>query len=115
MKIAEVPQTLDGASMLSVAPARAGQFGFDYETGDPVAIRYYAVTRYAGDQQRAYLFAVSAGHLVVGDSLWDSPEEAAGVALNSGNLTGGFEPRTASPCAFDNSWDVGGPRSGRGG
>jgi hypothetical protein len=95
MSIAGVPQTLDGASVLSVAPASDGQIGFDYETGDPVAILYYAIAWYAGDEPRAYLFAVSAAHQVVGDSLWDSPGEAAQVALDSGNVSQRFEPLAA--------------------
>ncbi len=96
MSIPDVPQTLDGALVLSVAPARAGQFGFDYETGDPVAVHYYAIAQYAGDKLRAYLFAVNADHQVVGDSLWDSPEEAEQVAIDSGNISCRFEPLTAS-------------------
>jgi hypothetical protein len=95
MSIAGVPQALDGASVLSVAPASAGQLGFDYETGDPVAVLYYAIAQYAGDEPRAYLFAVDAAHQVVGDSLWDSPAMAAEVALNSGNVSQRFEPLTA--------------------
>ena len=97
MSTTDVPQTLDGALVLSVAPARAGQVGFDYETGAPVAVCYYAIAQYAGDEPRAYLLAVSADHQVVGDSLWDSPEEAAQVALNSGNVSSRFEPLAVSP------------------
>ncbi len=95
MSIAGVPRTLDGASVLSVAPASAGQLGFDYETGEPVPVSYYAIARFAGDEPRAYLFAVSAAHQVVGDSFWDSPADAARVALNSGNVSQRFEPLTA--------------------
>ena len=94
VSIADVPQTLDGASVLSVASAGAGQFGFDYETGDPVAVLYYAIAQYAGDEPCAYLFAVDAAHQVVRDSLWDSPAMAAQVALNSGNVSQRFEPLT---------------------
>ena len=95
MSIADVPQTLDEASVLSIAPASAGQLGFDYETGEPVAVLYYAIAQYTGDEPRAYLFAVSAAHQVVGDSLWDSPEMAAQVALDSGNVSQRFQPLTA--------------------
>lgn len=92
MNITDVPRTLDGASVLSMAPAAAGRFGHDYETGEPVAVLYYAIARYAGDEPRAYLFAVSAVHEVVGDSLWDSPEEAAQVAMDSGDVSARFQP-----------------------
>jgi hypothetical protein len=95
MSIADVPKTLDEASVLWVAPARAGQHGFDYETGEPVAVLYYAIAQYAGDEPQAYLFAVSAAHQVVGDSLWDSPEEAEQVAFDSGNVSQRFEPPNA--------------------
>ncbi len=94
MSIVNVPQTLDGASVLSVALASAGQLGFDYETGGPVAVLYYAIAQYAGDEPRAYLFAVSASHQVVGDSLWDSPAMAEQVALNTGTVSHRFEPLT---------------------
>jgi hypothetical protein len=99
MNTSDIPQTLDGASVLSVAPARAAKSGFDYETGAPVAIRYYAIAQYAGDEPRTYLFAVSAEHQVVGDSLWDSPAEAEQVALNSGNISSRFESVTTHPLA----------------
>ena len=56
MSMAKVPQSLDGASVLAIAPAYAGRLGFDYETGDRVAVLYYAIAQYAGDEPRAYLF-----------------------------------------------------------
>jgi len=92
MRITDVPRSLDGASVLSVAPASAGQLGFDYETGEPIAVLYYAIAQYAGEAPRAYLFAVSNTHEVVGDSLWDSPAEATQVALDSGCVSQRFEP-----------------------
>lgn len=92
MLITGVPPTLDGACVLSVAPASDERIGFDYETGDPVAVLYYAIAQYAGDEPRAYLFAVSASHQVVGDTLWDSPATAARVALDSGHVSHRFEP-----------------------
>jgi hypothetical protein len=79
----DVPLTLDGATVRWVAPATPGQVGHDYETGDPVAIAYYAIAQYEQDGRRAYLFGVSAGHEVVSDTLWDSVEEAKSVAANS--------------------------------
>lgn len=83
--------------MLSVAPARPGQVGYEHETGYPVAVRYYAIAQYAGDEPRAYLFAVGADHQVIGDTLWDSPAEAAQVALDSGNVSVSFTPAAAEP------------------
>lgn len=95
MLITGVPRNLDGACVLSVAPAIEGRIGVDYETGKPVAVLYYAIAQYAGDEPRAYLFAVRASHQVVGDTLWDSPAMAARVALDSGNVSQRFEPLTA--------------------
>ncbi|MCL2310595.1 MAG: hypothetical protein FWC42_10100 [Proteobacteria bacterium] len=94
MSIADIPQTLDGARVLSVAPACPGQVGFDYETEScaPIAVSYYAIAQYAGDEPRAYLFAVSSAHRVIGDTLWESSEEAEQVALNSGKVSSCFEP-----------------------
>ncbi len=75
-----------------LAPAVClASLGFDYETGAPVPIHYYAITQYPSDEPRAYLFAVSADHQVVGDSLWDSLAEAAQIALDSGYVTQAFE------------------------
>ena len=97
MRTDDVPRTLDGATVQSVAPACPDQVGFDYETGNPVAVCYYAIAQYAGDEPRAYLFAVGADHQVIGDTLWDSPAEAEQVALDSGNVSGRFEPAAVSP------------------
>jgi hypothetical protein len=91
VSITEAPQSLDGALVRSVAPAVAGRIGYDYETGESVPIHYYAIAQYPSDEPRAYLFAVSADHQVVGDSLWDSLAEAAQVALASGHVTHNFE------------------------
>jgi len=92
MRITDVPRTLDGALVLSVAPTSAGQLGFDYETGEPIAVLYHAIGQYAGEAPRSYLFAVSSAHEVVGDSLWDSPAMAAQAALDSGCVSQRFEP-----------------------
>jgi hypothetical protein len=91
VSITNAPRSLDGALVLSAAPAVAGQLGYDYETGASVPIHYYAIAQYPSDGRRAYLFAVSADHQVVGDSLWDSLAEAAQVALDSGHVTHAFE------------------------
>jgi hypothetical protein len=79
----DVPEKLDGAIVRWVAPATPGRVGHNYETGEPVAIAYYAISQYERDGQRAYLFGVSADHEVVADTLWDSIEEAKSVAANS--------------------------------
>jgi hypothetical protein len=79
----DVPEKLDGAMVLWVAPATPGQIGHDYETGERVPIAYYAIAQYGGDGHRAYLFGVSADHEVVADTLWDNIEEAKSVAANS--------------------------------
>jgi hypothetical protein len=92
MNRSDIPETLDGARVLSVATARAGQVGYDYEAGAETPVRYYAIAQYAGDEPRAYLFAVSGDHVVIGDSLWETPEEAAQVALNSDHVSSRFEP-----------------------
>ena len=91
MSVTNAPQSLDGALVLSAAPAVAGQSGYNYETGASVPIHYYAIAQYPSDEPRAYLFAVSDTHQVVGDSLWDSLAEAAQVALDSGHVTHAFE------------------------
>ena len=80
----DVPEQLDGATVVLVAPATSGQVGHNYETGEPVAIAYYAVAQYPSVGPRAYLFGVSAGHEVVSDDPWDSIEEAKSVAVRSG-------------------------------
>lgn len=43
MSIVDAPQSLDEASVLSVAPASAGQIGFDHENGEPVAVLYQSL------------------------------------------------------------------------
>jgi hypothetical protein len=92
----DAPATLDGAVVLSIAPAMAGQMGHNYATGAPVPIDYYVIAQYPADASRAYLFAVSAEHEVVSDTLWDSPSEAAEVALNSEHVSKEFQPRRTS-------------------
>jgi hypothetical protein len=93
------PRQLDGANVLWVAPAIPGRLGLDYETGLPVAVVQNAVAQYPGDEPRAYLFAVSADHSVVGDGLWESPEEAMRVAINSGLV----KEKDWKPCASNKS------------
>jgi hypothetical protein len=83
------PPQLDGATVLGFARAMPGRIGQDYATGEPVAVAFYAVAQYEGDAPRAYLFAVSSEHTVIGDSLWDSPEEAKQVAESSGHVQPG--------------------------
>jgi hypothetical protein len=78
----DAPEKLDGATVRWVAPATPGQIGHD-ETGEPIAIAYYAIAQYESDGQRAYLFGVTADHEVVADTLWESVEEAKSVAANS--------------------------------
>ena len=86
----DVPEQLDGATVVLVAPATSGRVGHTLETGESVAIAYYAIAQYPSDGPRAYLFGVSAGHEVVFDDLWDSIEEAKSVAVRSGMV----EPTT---------------------
>lgn len=90
MSIINAPQSLDGALVIATAPALAGQFGHDYETGESVPIDYFAIAQYPSDTSRAYLFAVSVDHQVIGDSLWDSIAEAAQVALDSDQVAHAF-------------------------
>jgi len=103
MSIADIPQTLDGARVLSVAPACPGQVGFDYETEScaPIAVCSYAIAQYAGDEPRAYLFAVSSAHRVIGDTVWESPEEAEQAALRSGKVSSRFELIAPAPPPVD--------------
>lgn len=75
--------------MLWVAPAISGQRGNDRESGERVPISAYAVAQYSGDEPRAYLFAVSSDHCVLADDLWESPEEAMRVAIDSGLVRNG--------------------------
>jgi hypothetical protein len=83
-RIQDVPEQLERATVLFVAPATPGRIGHNYETGEPVAIAYYALAQYPGEAPRTYLFGVSVGHEVVSDGLWDSIEDAKSVAVNSG-------------------------------
>src|SRR5687767_6642033 len=93
MNASDVPEQLDKARVLSVAPAKPGQIGHAYDTGVPVPIAYFAIAQYPNDAPRAYLFGVSGAHEVLSDTLWDSPEEAGRVALDSDLVTKDFEPR----------------------
>jgi len=79
-----VPEQLDGATVISVAPSTPGQTGIDYQSGEPIAIEYFAVAQYPDDQPRAYLFGVSVDHRVVCDYLDDSIEEAQMQAVRNG-------------------------------
>lgn len=88
--IANVPTTLDGAVVLSVAAAAPGQFGDTYDDPTSVPILYFAVAQYLGDLPRAYLFGVNEDHKVLCDLLYDSPEAAAEDAKSSGYVTDCF-------------------------
>ena len=80
----EAPKQLDGAAVRFVAPAMPGCTGYDYETGEPVNIAYFAIAQYEGGGDKAYLFGVSATHQVVSDTLWESIAQAKSVAAHSG-------------------------------
>ena len=92
---AHAPETLDGALLLSTAPATANQIGTNYETGEPVRISYFAIACYPKTSREFYLFGVSATHDVVSDFDFDSPEDAAAVALASGFVTRKFQTNNA--------------------
>jgi len=84
LPISGVPEFLDGARVLFVAPAVVGQTGHDYATGEPVAIRYFAIATYPAHEPRVYLFGVSAAQEVICDFDYDSAEEAMQIARNCG-------------------------------
>ena len=80
----DVPEQLDGAIVVSIAPATPGRAGVNYATGEPVLIEYFAVAQYSSDGLRAYLFGVTADHQVACDYLHDSIEEAQTEAVQDG-------------------------------
>ena len=86
---------LDGAIVLSTAAATPGQVGSTYNDTSEVPIHYFAIAQYPEDAPRAYLFGVSADHVVLCDFYYDSPEDAATAAKDSGDVTHDFKNRNA--------------------
>ena len=87
------PETLDGAQVVSTAPATPNQIGTDYETGEAVVTSYFAIAHYPKSPRSFYLFGVSAAHDVMSDFVFRSAEDAVESALASGFVTREFKSR----------------------